>query len=103
MDWTNNKKNKQTGDLRVNEFIGLTAMNEIWMREHNRVTDFFIKLNPHWDDERLFQESRRIVIAEMQHVVYNEFIPLLLGKFFNYFFILLMLSRIRVYEFNISS
>ena len=69
----------QSGDERVNEFIGLTAMNQVWMREHNRVTDFFLKINPHWEDERLYQESRRIVIAEMQHVVYNEFLPLLLG------------------------
>ena len=54
-------------------------MNQIWMREHNRVTDFFIKINGHWNDERLFQETRRVVIAEMQHVVYNEFVPLLIG------------------------
>lgn len=65
----------------MNEFIGLTNMNQIWMREHNRVTDFFIKINGHWSDERLYQESRRVVIAEMQHVVYNEFVPLLLGTF----------------------
>ncbi|XP_057373480.1 peroxidasin homolog [Daphnia carinata] len=70
----------RSGDLRVNEFIGLTNMNQIWMREHNRVTDFFIKINGHWSDERLYQESRRVVIAEMQHVVYNEFVPLLLGE-----------------------
>lgn len=49
------------------------------MREHNRVTDFFIKINGHWSDERLYQETRRVVIAEMQHVVYNEFVPLLIG------------------------
>lgn len=54
-------------------------MNQVWMREHNRVTDFLIKINPHWEDERLYQETRRVVIAEMQHVVYNEFLPLLLG------------------------
>lgn len=58
-------------------------MNQVWMREHNRITDFLAKLNPHWDDERLFQESRRITIAEMQHVTYNEFVPLLLGKIYS--------------------
>ena len=65
--------------MRVNEQVELTAIHTLWMREHNRVALRLHSINPQWDDERLFQESRRIVIAELQHIAYNEFLPVLLG------------------------
>lgn len=55
-------------------------MHTVWMREHNRISDYFIKLNKNWDDDRLYEEARRITIAQLQHITYNEFLPLLLGK-----------------------
>ncbi|PRD20757.1 UNVERIFIED_CONTAM: Peroxidasin-like protein [Trichonephila clavipes] len=70
----------RAGDMRVNEQVELTAIHAIWMREHNKVAMVLHSVNPHWDDERLFQESRRVVIAELQHIAYNEFLPLLLGE-----------------------
>ncbi|XP_042884671.1 chorion peroxidase-like [Penaeus japonicus] len=68
------------GEIRVNEQLILTTMHTLWFREHNRVAGRLASLNPHWDDETLYQETRRIVIAEVQHITFNEFLPLLLGK-----------------------
>ncbi|CAI6367680.1 unnamed protein product [Macrosiphum euphorbiae] len=68
------------GEVRVNEQLVLATMHIIWAREHNRIAKEFGKINPHWDDETIFQEARRIVIAEIQHITYNEFLPTLLGK-----------------------
>ncbi|XP_037094229.1 peroxidase-like [Pollicipes pollicipes] len=68
-----------SGEGRLSENPGLAFMHTIWTREHNRVAAVLAKNHRDWDDERLFQEARRIVNGEYQNVVYNEYLPTVLG------------------------
>lgn len=43
---------------------GLMMYATIWLREHNRVCDILKQEHPDWDDERLFQTSRLILIGK---------------------------------------
>ncbi|XP_016951528.1 chorion peroxidase [Drosophila biarmipes] len=68
-----------SGDGRTNQIISLITLQILLAREHNRVADALSQLNPSASDEWLFQEARRIVVAELQHITYNEFLPIIIG------------------------
>ena len=58
----------------------MALQHVVWLRMHNALEYRLHRLNPVWDGEKLFQETRKIVGAFVQHVTYNEFLPLLLGQ-----------------------
>ena len=63
------------GDIRANENSLLTSMHTVFMREHNRWCDMLTEQNPTYDDETLYQEARRRVIAILQSITYEEWLP----------------------------
>ena len=69
----------QAGDVRALEMPGLATLHTLWLREHNRLARQ-IQEQGQADDETIFQTARRILIAEMQNVVYSEYLPVVLGQ-----------------------
>lgn len=67
------------GEYRTSENLGLVSMHTLFNREHNRIASILAKLNPTWTDETLYLETRRIVIAIFQHIIYKEWLPLIIG------------------------
>lgn len=68
------------GDARASEQPGLLAVHHVIVGEHNRIADELGQLNGHWSDEKLYQETRRIIGAMVQHITYREFLTLVLGR-----------------------
>lgn len=67
------------GDIRCNEQSGLLAMHTLFLREHNRLAREISATNRELDDEMVFQKARRKIIAYLQAITYQEFLPAVLG------------------------
>jgi peroxidase len=82
-DWQCHRPNKDhyclmAGDERGTEQAPLMTVHIINMRLHNWLVHQLRYINAHWNQERLFEEARRIVIAINQHISINEWMPALL-------------------------
>lgn len=67
------------GDFRVNEQVGLMAIQTLFLREHNYWADQIRRGEPTLTDEQIYQRARAMVGAEIQAITYREFLPVLLG------------------------
>ena len=76
------------GDERAIVQPALAALHTLFLREHNRLA---ASLAPRMGlvlagkterekDEMIYQEARRIVIAEIQNIAYSEYLPVILGQ-----------------------
>jgi len=48
------------GEIRVNEQLVLACIHTLMAREHNRVAKELSQINPHWNDEMLYQVNGMI-------------------------------------------
>ncbi|XP_025194656.1 peroxidase-like isoform X2 [Melanaphis sacchari] len=73
----------KTGDpANGNQNLGITTMQNLFLRYHNYIAFKLSTLNPSWSDEIIYQESRRIVIATIQRIAYEDFLPIIIGNDF---------------------
>lgn len=54
--------------------IGFVMHNALFLREHNRIARLFQAAYPTWDDERLFQTARNIMIVLLIKIVIEDYI-----------------------------
>ena len=67
------------GDVRANENLELTSLHTLFIREHNQLASAIAVANPKLTDEQIYQRARRLVMAEVQAITYQEFLPAMLG------------------------
>ncbi|HXV66210.1 MAG TPA: peroxidase family protein [Nitrosopumilaceae archaeon] len=77
------------GDVRVNEQVGLTVIHTLFVREHNWLVDKLVETgevdendyaNENDYSDALYQNAKAIVEGEIQHITYEEFLPMILGS-----------------------
>lgn len=69
-----------SGDGRVTENLNLHLFHLLFFREHNRLAKEISILNPSFNDEKIYRDAQKTNIAQYQNILYNEFVPQLLGS-----------------------
>ena len=67
------------GDARAAENPALTALQTLFVREHNYQVDKLHQRAPEWSGDKLYDHARAIVTAEIANITYSEFLANLLG------------------------
>jgi len=62
------------GGDRVNAAPQTAMINTLWLREHNRLAAMLVATHPDWDDERVFETARNIIIVMFIKIVVEEYI-----------------------------
>jgi prostaglandin-endoperoxide synthase 2 len=69
----------------ANVQIGHVLLNVLFLREHNRIARELHREHPQWDDERLFQTARNVLIVVLIKIVIQEYINHITPYHFQFF------------------
>lgn len=65
---------RASGNLHVNENPAVLVLGTLFMREHNRRAALVGANASHMGDEELFQYARKWTVAQLQHIVFSEYL-----------------------------
>jgi len=78
-------ENFVAGDGRAESHSTILSTHTLWLREHNRIAGLMLEelkkrsppfmADPKQLDEFVYQETRKILAAELQNIVYNDWLP----------------------------
>ena len=61
------------------ENLLLTGIDTMFLRLHNKLAKELHKLQPKWDSDKIYEETRKLTITLFQVITYLEWLPLLVG------------------------
>ena len=67
------------GDIRAQEQLNLAVIHTLWVREHNYWADIIRASDDDLTGAEVFEMTRTIIQAEIQHIHYTEFLPIFVG------------------------
>lgn len=70
----------KSGDPRVNVNPFSSMLHLVFMRSHNGLATKLKAINPDWTDQKLFDVAKKINGAVYQKIIYEEWLPLVLGQ-----------------------
>jgi len=68
------------GDFRAAQTDQLLSHHTIWLKNHNYHADRLAEQFPEWSNDQVFRAARALNEAEYQWVVYNEYLPAIIGE-----------------------
>ncbi|CAM9805742.1 unnamed protein product [Lampetra fluviatilis] len=64
----------------ANESPSLKALSTVWLRYHNYWAQKLSMAHPDWNDEEVFSNARKWVVAIYQNIILYEWLPAMLGQ-----------------------